>query len=95
MESLKSLIVKKKRQRWLGKPVEIYELFEVWNKNSEKIFGKKNARCWPKALRGKVLIIGVNSAPLATELQFRQSQLIELINRHFGKKIVNRIVFKL
>ncbi len=95
MESIKSLIKKKKRQTGLKRPLEIYELFEEWNRRSSEIFGHKKIRCHPKVLRGKTLIVAVEGAPLAAELQLRQQELIKKINEHFERKMVERIVFKL
>jgi predicted nucleic acid-binding Zn ribbon protein len=95
METLKSLIAKKKRQHGLKRPLEIYELFGEWNRHAGEIFGHKKIRCHPKFLKGKTLYIQVEGAPLASELQLRQYQLMQKINRHFGRKMVERIVFKL
>ena len=95
MDSLKDLIKNKKRQRGLGKPLEIYELFGEWNKQATSIFGSKKVQMRPKFLRGKVLYVDVDGASAASELQLRQAQLVKKINDHFEKKMVERIVFKL
>jgi len=95
VETLKNLIKKKKKQRGLKKPLEIYELFGEWNKHAAAIFGNKKIRCHPKFLKGKTLYVQVDGAPLASELQLRQQQLIKKINDHFERKMVERIVFKL
>ncbi|MEK9181012.1 MAG: DUF721 domain-containing protein [Patescibacteria group bacterium] len=95
MESLKSLIKRKKKQTGLKRPLEIYELFEEWNRRSAEIFGHKKIRCHPKVLRGKTLIVAVEGAPQASELQLRQGQIIKKINAHFERPMVERIVFKL
>lgn len=95
MESLKNLINKKKRQRGLKKPLEIYELFGEWNKHAEGMFGSKKIRCHPLVLRGKTLIVEVEGAPLASELQLRQHTIMKKINDHFGRTMVERIIFKL
>lgn len=95
METLKSLIKKKKLQRGLKKPLETYELFGQWGELTAGIIGDKRNQCRPKALKGKTLYVAVDGAPLATELQLRSHELIKKINHHFDKKIVERIVFKL
>ncbi|PIR96658.1 MAG: hypothetical protein COT91_05345 [Candidatus Doudnabacteria bacterium CG10_big_fil_rev_8_21_14_0_10_41_10] len=95
MESLKNLIRKKKQQRGLKKPLEIYELFAEWNKKASEVFGNKKINCYPKFLKGKTLYIQVEGGPLASELQLRQREFIKKINDHFEKKMVERIVFKL
>ena len=95
MDSLQNLLKNKKRRLGLGRHLEIYELFEQWNQQAKKIFGDKKIRCHPKVLRGKTLIIQVEGAPLAAELQLRSREFIETINQHFGKKMVERIMFKL
>lgn len=95
MESLKLLISQKRKQRSLGKPLQIYELFGEWNRNAGEYFGDKKIRCRPRILRGKTLFVDVANASLVSELQLRQYQLIKKLNDHFGKKMVERIVFKL
>lgn len=95
MEPLKRIIQRKKNQSGLRRPLEIYELFGLWNQQAAEIFGNKKVRCYPKFLRGKTLFVQVGGAPLASELQLRQQQLVKKINSHFEKKIVERIVFKL
>lgn len=95
MDTLKSLLTLKKRKSGLRRPLEIYELFGEWNKNALEIFGDKKILCRPRALTGKVLIVDVSGAPAASELQLRQYQLIKKINQHFGRTMVERIVFKL
>ena len=95
METLGSLIAKKKKQSGLKRPLEIYELFGEWNRQADEIFGHKKIRCHPKFLKGKILYVQVEGAPLAAELQLRQYYLVQKINQHFGRKMVERIVFKL
>lgn len=95
METLKSLLKKKKQKQGLKKTLDIYELFGEWNRNAAEIFGNKKINCEPKFLRGKTLYVHVQGAPLAAELQMRQHQLIKKINDHFDKQMVERIIFKL
>ncbi|HLC44931.1 MAG: hypothetical protein A2722_04250 [Candidatus Doudnabacteria bacterium RIFCSPHIGHO2_01_FULL_50_11] len=95
MESLKNLLKQKKKGRGLNRPLQIYELFGVWNDRAKSYFGGKNIRCHPKFLRGKTLYVQVQGAALASELQLRHADLVKKINDHFGKKMVERIVFKL
>ena len=95
MEPLKNLIKKKKQKSGLKRPLEIYELFGEWNKRSQEVFGNKRIKCRPRFLKGKTLFVQVEGAPLASELQLRQRELIKKINQHFERKLVERIVFKL
>lgn len=95
MQPLKDLIKRKKQQRGLKKPLEIYELFGIWNQRAREVFGDKKIRCHPRFLKGKTLFVQVEGAPLASELQLRQREFIKKINDHFEKKMVERIVFKL
>lgn len=95
MDSLQNLIKRKKQRLGFKRPLEIYELFEQWNLQAKRVFGDKKIRCHPKALRGKVLIVQVEGAPLASELQLRAHEFIEKINQHFERKMVERIMFKL
>lgn len=95
METLGNLLKIKKRRSGLKRPLEIYELFGEWNRRAQEIFGNKTVRCQPKVLRGKTLIVEVEGASAATELRLRQYQLVKRINQHFGRTMVERIVFKL
>jgi len=95
MEPLKNLIKRKKQKHGLKKTLEVYELFEEWNKNSAEIFGDKNVRCHPRFVRGKTLYVQVEGGPAAAELQMRQGEIVDRINKHFEKKKLDRIVFKL
>ena len=79
----------------MKRPLEIHELFGQWNRHAQEIFGDKSVRCRPKVLKGKTLIIEVEGASAATELRLRQYQLVKGINEHFGRTMVERVVFKL
>ncbi|MCL5435686.1 MAG: DUF721 domain-containing protein [Patescibacteria group bacterium] len=94
MQSLKDLIKLKKRKSGLKRPLEIYELFGEWDKLVKAVFGEKRVRCSPRVLKGRTLIVEVGSAPAASELRLRQYQLVKKINDHFGRKMVERVVFK-
>ncbi len=94
MQPLKDLILKKKQSSRLRRPLEIYELFGQWNEQAAEIYGAAKAQCEPKFLRGKTLYVQINSASLAAELQLRSQALINKLNQHFGRKMVERIVFK-
>ena len=95
MESLRSISKGKKNSRGLKRPLEIYELFGIWNDRAKEYFGNKKIQCHPKFLHGKTLYVQVASASLASELQLRQADLVKKINDHFKKIMVDRIVFKL
>ena len=94
MEPLRSILRAKKNSRGLKRPLEVYELFGVWNQQAQSYFGNKKIRCHPKFVRGKVLYVQVQGAALASELQLRHSDLVKKINAHFGRTMVERIVFK-
>jgi hypothetical protein len=94
VQSLKDLIKLKKSKSGLKRPLEIYELFGEWDKLTKAFFGNKQVRCAPKALKGRTLIVEVEGASAASELHLRQYQLVKEINRHFGKQMVERIIFK-
>ncbi|MBI4053860.1 MAG: DUF721 domain-containing protein [Candidatus Doudnabacteria bacterium] len=95
MEPLHKLIKKRTRRQGLAKTLTIYELFSEWNRHAARIFGNKKINCRPRVFKGKTLIVEVDGASLASELQLRQHQLVERINQHFGRRLVERIVFKL
>jgi predicted nucleic acid-binding Zn ribbon protein len=53
----------------------------------------QNAR--PAAIKGKLLLINVSSAPWMQQLQYLKDDLVEKINDDFDKEIVTDIRFKI
>lgn len=53
----------------------------------------KNTR--PEAVRGKLLLVNVTSAPWMQQLQFLKPELIEKLNEALGKELVGDIRFKI
>lgn len=42
-------------------------------------------------LRGQKLIVRLNSAALKQELHYQKSDMLENINKHFGRKVITHI----
>ena len=49
----------------------------------------------PQAVKGKLLLVNVSSAPWMQQLQFLKSELIEKLNDTLGKEVVGDIRFKI
>lgn len=49
----------------------------------------------PEAIKGKLLLVNVSSAPWMQQLQFLKPELIEKLNESFGKEVVGDIRFKI
>ncbi len=81
---------------------EMLETYRIKNKydetaviaNWETIMGKTVAnRTSEVFVKNKKLFIRLNSAALKNEMLIAREQLIELVNEHFGSKVVNEVVF--
>jgi len=69
-----------------------YRLWQQW----EDMVGPtiaENTR--PEAIKGKLLLVNVSSAPWMQQLQFLKPELIEKLNETLGKKVVGDIRFKI
>ena len=49
----------------------------------------------PEAIKGKLLLVYVSSAPWMQQLQFLKPELIEKLNESLGKEVVGDIRFKI
>ena len=49
----------------------------------------------PEAIKGKLLLVNVSSAPWMQQLQFLKPELIEKLNETLGKEVVGDIRFKI
>ena len=66
---------------------ENYSLFVIWEKET----GKMSQKMKLVGKKGKSLIVEVQNPTYRQELRFRKNELINKINDHFGKKIINEI----
>jgi predicted nucleic acid-binding Zn ribbon protein len=53
----------------------------------------ENAR--PEAIKGKLLLVNVSSAPWMQQLQFLKAELVEKLNESLGREVVQDIRFKI
>ena len=69
-----------------------YRLWKEW----PQLVGPAIARnTRPEAIKGKLLLVNVSSAPWLQQLQYLKCELIEKLNKAFGKKTVGDIRFKI
>lgn len=68
------------------------EGYEVLAKIPE-IFPELNAFLNAKKVEGKTLFIRVNNSVMRSELSLNRNKIIDKINKHFNKKIIENIRF--
>ena len=72
--------------------LDAYRLWQQW----KDVVGPaiaENTR--PEAIKGKLLLVHVSSAPWMQQLQFLKPELIEKLNETIGKEVVGDIRFKI
>ena len=72
--------------------LDAYRLWQQW----KDVVGPaiaENTR--PEAIKGKLLLVHVSSAPWMQQLQFLKPVLIEKLNETIGKEVVGDIRFKI
>jgi predicted nucleic acid-binding Zn ribbon protein len=72
--------------------LDAYRLWQQW----EDVVGAaiaQNTR--PEAIKGKLLLVNVSSAPWMQQLQFLKPELIQKLNQTLGKELVEDIRFQI
>ena len=72
--------------------LDAYRLWQQW----DEVVGAaiaQNTR--PEAIKGRLLLINVSSAPWMQQLQFLKPELIEKLNQTLGKELVEDIRFQI
>jgi predicted nucleic acid-binding Zn ribbon protein len=72
--------------------LDAHRLWQQW----EDVVGTtiaQNAR--PEAIKGKLLLVNVSSAPWMQQLQFLKPELIARLNENLGKEVVEEIRFRI
>ncbi len=72
--------------------LDAYGLWQQWNNVVGPAIAE-NTR--PEAIKGKLLVVHVSSAPWMHQLQFLKPELIEKLNETLGKELVGDIRFKI
>jgi predicted nucleic acid-binding Zn ribbon protein len=72
--------------------LEAYKLWQQWNDVVGPAIAE-NTR--PQAIKGKLFLVNVSSAPWMHQLQFLKPELIEKLNETLGKEVVGDIRFKI
>jgi len=72
--------------------LELYGLWELWPDTVGPLI-EKNAR--PAAIKGKLLLVNVSSAPWIQQLQYLKQELIQKLNQALGRNAVADIRFKI
>jgi predicted nucleic acid-binding Zn ribbon protein len=72
--------------------LELYGLWELWPEVVGPLTAQ-NAR--PAAIKGKLLLVNVSSAPWTQQLQYLKGELIEKLNQALGREAVENIRFQI
>ena len=72
--------------------LQLYRLWEQWADLVGTTIAQ-NAR--PAAIKGKLLLVNVSSAPWMQQLQYLKPELMEKLNSAFGREAVEDIRFKI
>jgi predicted nucleic acid-binding Zn ribbon protein len=72
--------------------LDAYRLWQQW-KDAVGATIAQNTR--PEAIKGKLLLVHVSSAPWMQQLQFLKPELIEKLNQTLGKELVEDIRFQI
>jgi len=80
----------------IGKEVEAARVCQFWKTIIEKVFSREIAEK-SKALRFKngTLVVAVSSPVLAQEFRFRESEIVERLNKKSGSDIIRKIRFEM
>ena len=70
----------------------VYKLWQQWKDVVGPVIAE-NAR--PEAIKGKLLLVNVSSAPWMQQLQFLKAELMEKLNASLGQEVVSEIRFKI
>jgi predicted nucleic acid-binding Zn ribbon protein len=78
-----------------GRRAEDSATARVWDLWDEAVGGfiAENAR--PAAIKGKVLLVYVNSSPWLHQLHFLKSEIVDKLNQALGENLVEDIKFKI
>ena len=91
MTSLSNVMRKILKNPKLSKRLDNIKIIEIWN----ELIGSNLQKYVldSKVYNGK-LFIKLNSSTLRNEFIYKKSELLKQINKSFGKKIIDDIIFK-
>jgi predicted nucleic acid-binding Zn ribbon protein len=89
---LKGILREALRAYNLDVDLELYALWERWPEVVGPLIAQ-NAR--PTAIKRKLLLVNVSSAPWTQQLQYLKGELIEKVNRALGRVAVENIWFQI
>ena len=89
--SLKDVIQRLlKAYKWEDK-LDSVSLINSWEKVVGSIIAKHTTNLF---LKNKVLYVSLDSSVLRNELHMERSNIVKMINKELGKKVVEEVVFK-
>ena len=71
------------------------DAFRLWQQWKDVVGPEIAENTKPEAIKGKLLLVNVSSAPWMQQLQFLKPELIEKLNQALGKELVKDIRFKI
>lgn len=79
------------RKDYLSRQLEIVKIFDLFRAQLPSELGSKAE---PVSLRGQLLTVRVDNSIVATELRFREAELIAAINQGVGREVLTRIRYR-
>jgi predicted nucleic acid-binding Zn ribbon protein len=71
------------------------DAYRLWQKWDEVVGPAIAQNTRPEAIKGKLLLVNVSSAPWMQQLQFLKPELIQKLNEMLGKELVENIRFQI
>ena len=71
------------------------DAYRIWQQWKDVVGPAIAENTRPEAIKGKLLVVHVSSAPWMQQLQFLKPELIEKLNETIGKEVVGDIRFKI
>ena len=71
------------------------DAYRIWQQWKDVVGPAIAENTRPEAIKGKLLVVHVSSAPWMQQLQFLKPELIEKLNATIGKEVVGDIRFKI
>ena len=71
------------------------ELYALWEKWPEVVGPLTSQNARPAAIKGRLLLVNVSSAPWTQQLQYLKGELIEKLNQALGREAVEDIRFQI
>jgi predicted nucleic acid-binding Zn ribbon protein len=87
---IKDLITRFLEENQIQKHIDVYEIKSHWHEIVGKMLSNHTTEL---SLREKILVVKLDSSTLRNEMLYRRESVIQAVNNHFGKKIIQDVLF--